>query len=58
MGCPGKADIPTEMTGPEVYPAAFLMEGFQPRWGPVVTGEHSLRQQERLSNTATVQAGR
>lgn len=53
MGCPGKTNRPTEMTSPDVYPAAFLMEGFQPSWGPVITGEHSLRQQVRLSNTAT-----
>lgn len=52
MVFPGKSDVPTEMPGLEVYPAPFMMEGFQPSWGPDVTGEHSTKQQERVSSTA------
>jgi len=28
-------------------------EGIQPSWGPEVTGKHSIRQQDSVSNTVT-----
>lgn len=36
------------------------MEGIQPSWGPVVTGEHSIGKQDRgsLATPWQVQAGR
>lgn len=53
MGCPGKLDTPTEMTGLEVYPAAFTGGRNLVKLGASCNWRTQHQAKDRVSNTVT-----